>query len=147
MRGQGQKVYFVVKLGHNPLKTTSVQLAPANTKASPVVWNECLDFDVRMTDDSITIQLMHFDPSASDDVVGTAMVPIDDFFDKEQRKELSRAPHLVIVRGKPYHMKFKENNAGIVWLSFLVTPEGQKLPSVVPDFEAGEAALPLMNEF
>lgn len=143
LRGAQMQVYVVVKCGHNPVKTTSWQFVPADSKSEPVTWNECVDLNVRMTDDLITVQLMEHNPSNKDDVVGTASVHVADFMSARDYKTINSAPYLFVSRGNPYHLQFKGHNAGIIWISFMVTPEGHRLPAVLPEFD--DQTLPLMS--
>eukprot|EP00397_Hematodinium_sp_SG-2012_P057277 GEMP01071426.1.p1 GENE.GEMP01071426.1~~GEMP01071426.1.p1 ORF type:complete len:260 (+),score=39.70 GEMP01071426.1:27-806(+) len=144
LRGAQMQVYTVVKCGQNPLKTTSAQFCPVDSKAEPVTWNECVDLNVHMTDNLITLQVMDYDARSGDDVIGTANIHIEDFMTKQDYYALNKPPYLFVNRGKTYHLQYKGHNAGTIWLSFMITPEGRRLPPVIPEFD-DDHTLPLMS--
>lgn len=68
-------LYVKATCGNNPEKTTSIKDVP-HTWLYPIVWNEPLDMDVQISDESITLQLMN----PNHDVVGKTVLLVSHYY-------------------------------------------------------------------
>lgn len=127
--GGQMECYVNVKLGHNPIKATTIQPVPYDSANKPVVWNEPMDLDVRTADVALIAQVMDYDKGTNDkdDVVGTALIPMTEILESGEWATLQWRG-ILVKKFVPFTLLFENKKCGEIVISFVATPKGTKLP-------------------
>lgn len=118
-----------VSCGNNPVKTTSVQIAPPHGQ---VVWNEPLDFECNTADTALTIEVWDQD-ALSDDLIGYVEIDVETFY--EPAGTFNSAPR--IKNFMVFGLNYQGKPAGKIWMSFIMSHHDEVLPEHVFNEESG----------
>jgi len=132
VKGERMECFVVIACGNNPVKTTRSEKVPLNNKHKPVIWNEPVDIEVRSSDSVIIMQVMDYDKGGSDDLVGSAEVPLTEIFTTSVRWRFGwEAVSTPTPVPKEFKMLYRGDYGGSIWCSFYLTKPGVRLPTVL----------------
>eukprot|EP00929_Paragymnodinium_shiwhaense_P065459 TRINITY_DN32806_c0_g1_i1.p1 TRINITY_DN32806_c0_g1~~TRINITY_DN32806_c0_g1_i1.p1 ORF type:complete len:496 (-),score=58.08 TRINITY_DN32806_c0_g1_i1:309-1796(-) len=135
----GGHCHIVARCGINPIKTTSSQHVPKNNMpagGSPVVWNEPLDFEIRVSDEFIHLQLV----SEAHGDIGKLTLEVSEFL-HEMNGSWENVKYSTKIK-KCNMMRFGRQ-AGELHVSLYATRPGVALPSAsLSGYPEGEPLLP-----
>lgn len=125
--------FVVVSCGLNPAKTTVIQPVPLNNRMVPVVWDDAVDVEVRITDEMLGIKVYNSAPLTPDQLIGSAYISVSDVFsrmqgrlDKMMSLERESAKLMWVTEGGSLE------DAGRLTFSLYATEPQRPLPPVLP---------------
>lgn len=135
----GKKVdaFVQIHVSHTPKKTTSVVQVPLKNDTFPVVWNEALDFIIKPSISKLHLTVWDQD-FQSNDVVGEAVVLVEDFF-KAKKSDHCCGMWAMGQEKYPYadpfhkvNLHYNGKHAGSIWMTFIVTDMREEFPEFMP---------------
>jgi len=140
------QVYVAIKCGINPMKYTSMVMLHNQFMDTTALWNESIDLTVATADSTITLQILDYDAAGADDVVGTLVLNVSEFFPKLQigssGQPLSgccscvgpyRMPaETLYLKDLTQKLSFDSKDAGRMKLHLFATRLDKFLPPIMP---------------
>jgi len=121
----------VIRVNNNPKKSTSVAQVPLQNTRYPVVWNEPIDLIMKPSANKIFITVWDQD-FQSDDVVGSAVILVDDFFKAQKTKyccfNFGDEEYPFVDPFHKINLTHNGKGAGSLWVTFMIHEEHETFP-------------------